>query len=256
MSLATIVGGRTVQVVQGHGPTPWSMGAGAWMYEYAKAFCFVGHPGYDLGGKVGDPLYSPVSGRVTVAGGTSYYTDIRYGARAGTGQLTITLDNGHVLILGHMQRITVRVGQRVTPGMHVGEMGTNNGAHVHVEYRIPDNTCSAGQRIVDPARFLTGDLHVPPATPTTPQPMPGDGGYWPSQPGGGTGGTWGGSRPSRAYSNDFAGLVRRIADAEAFTPYGGSFGPYLVDNARAILVRATVIALGAIMLREAIGRGV
>lgn len=136
------------------GPTEWSQGAGAWMYGYASAYGVEGHTGIDYSMNLGGMLYAPASGTVEIAGGTPYFTDERYGATPGTGELYIRLDNGDVLILGHMQHIGVNVGDRVTAGTYVGQSGTYNGGHVHVEYRTPDPSTDSGWRIVDPRTYL------------------------------------------------------------------------------------------------------
>jgi len=53
-----------------------------------------------------------------------------------------------------MHQIDVKVGDKVTAGQYVGLSGTENGAHTHVEYRIPDSSTSSGQRLVDPRDYL------------------------------------------------------------------------------------------------------
>jgi murein DD-endopeptidase MepM/ murein hydrolase activator NlpD len=69
------------------------------------------------------------------------------------------MDNGDQVILGHMSQITVPVGTRVGPGMAVGKSGSDNGAHVHVEYRrkTPGAT-SSGYTIIDPRTALGGNF--------------------------------------------------------------------------------------------------
>jgi hypothetical protein len=82
----------------------------------------------------GTPLYSPVNGKVTVAGGTSAYTFYGNG-QPGVGHLQIETDDGNIVILGHMGRIVVDVGQRVSVGEFVGLSGGDNGDHLHLETR-------------------------------------------------------------------------------------------------------------------------
>jgi murein DD-endopeptidase MepM/ murein hydrolase activator NlpD len=127
------------------------------MDGYAGGLGVDGHAGIDYSMNPGSKLYVPVSGTVITTGGRPYYTDSRYGSRPGTGELRIKLDNGDELILGHMQSINLKVGQRVTPGTLAGLSGTNNGGHVHVEYRqyAPGKT-STGYMALDPRKMLVG----------------------------------------------------------------------------------------------------
>src|SRR5690606_11093983 len=130
-SLETMFCGASKLLTQDFGLTDFAKGAGAWMYGYASSLGVQGHAGLDYGMVPGESLYSPVSGTVIIAGGSGYYTDERYGNQPGTAELRIKLDNGDEVILGHMPRINVQVGQRVQPGQFVGQSGTYNGGHVH-----------------------------------------------------------------------------------------------------------------------------
>ena len=152
-------------ITQEFGPTDWSQGEGAWMYNYAKDYGMTGHTGVDYGMVPGEMLYSPVAGTVEVAGGSGYFRDDR-GDAPGIGELRIKLDNGQEVILGHMEYIGVKVGDRITPGQYVGKSGTANGGHVHVEYRIPDPSTNSGWRIVDPRAYLNGSFSSPVVTTT------------------------------------------------------------------------------------------
>lgn len=159
--IAAIFDGTIPNISQEFGPTEWSMGEGAYMYTYATEYGMnpPGHTGIDYGVELDTKLYSPVAGTVKIAGGTPYFrsTDKLDGSGVslpGTGELSIMLDNGDELILGHMHQIDVKVGDKVTAGQYVGLSGTENGAHVHVEYRIPDTSTSSGQRLVDPREYL------------------------------------------------------------------------------------------------------
>lgn len=118
-----------------------------------------GHSGRDYNTPYGSKLYSPVSGTVIVAGGTAfYYNDGRPGV-AGEGDLRIQLDNGDIVVLGHMSRINVQVGQRIDANTFVGLSGRENGDHVHVEYRLYDPSWNGNPehlRLVDPASALQG----------------------------------------------------------------------------------------------------
>jgi murein DD-endopeptidase MepM/ murein hydrolase activator NlpD len=118
------------------------------------------HPGLDVAMPNGTTLYMPtgMTGVVQVASGANGYGYDPSGGVArsgdGTGELRILLSNGHILLLGHMQRIFFSPGQQVTGGMALGLSGTaGSGAHVHMEYRIPGAT-STGWVAVDPRQYL------------------------------------------------------------------------------------------------------
>jgi murein DD-endopeptidase MepM/ murein hydrolase activator NlpD len=160
--IAAIFGGTGVpSVTQEFGPTAFSAGAGASMYGYATEYGMnpPGHTGVDYGIGLDGKLYSPVDGTVEIAGGTPYFrsTDRLDGngvSLPGTGELLIRLSNKDALVLGHMHKIEVKVGDHVTAGQYVGLSGEENGPHVHVEYRIPDSSTVSGERLVDPRDYL------------------------------------------------------------------------------------------------------
>jgi murein DD-endopeptidase MepM/ murein hydrolase activator NlpD len=157
-NVAAIFGGSPPRISQEFGKTAFSQSTkGQSMYGYVGGLGVQGHAGIDYSMNPGSKLYVPVSGTVITTGGRPYYTDSRYGTRPGTGELRIKLDNGDELILGHMQSINLKVGQRVTPGTLAGLSGTNNGGHVHVEYRqyAPGKT-SRGYLALDPRKMLVG----------------------------------------------------------------------------------------------------
>ena len=154
--LATIWGGGDMPIAQEFGDTDYARGNP--LYDYSRQFGVSGHTGLDIGLAHGTPLYAPAGGTVVVAGGSGYYAD-ETGRHdpATSGELRLRLDSGHELILGHLSRIAVRVGQRVGPGEPVGWSGTvgqGNVAHLHLEYRVPDRATTSGWRIVDPRPYL------------------------------------------------------------------------------------------------------
>jgi murein DD-endopeptidase MepM/ murein hydrolase activator NlpD len=160
VGLASLFGGQGYGTSQGFGRTPFSTGAGAGIYDFGSEFGLDGdsHTGWDIATPDGTPFYMPagLSGTVSIAGGSGVYTDDRKGNAPGTGELRITLDNGTILILGHNSGIDVRAGQRVTAGMLLGRTGVANGAHLHLEVRVPDSSLPHGYRIVDPATLFGG----------------------------------------------------------------------------------------------------
>lgn len=155
-ALSMIWGGAMKPLTQEMGLTDFARGEGAWMYGYSNSVGVQGHAGLDYGMNPGETLRSPVSGTVIIAGGSGYYKDDRLGNAPGTGELRIKLDNGDELILGHMQQISVRVGQRVNPGDFVGLSGyAGTGGHVHIEYRTPTpGKTSSGYTALDPRQAL------------------------------------------------------------------------------------------------------
>lgn len=149
-----IFGGKQWRVSQGHGPSEWSLGAGAYMYEYAKGVGVNGHPGIDYAMPAGTQVYIPKNGTVIRAGGSGSYYDVN-GDRPGAGELRIQTSDGHLIIFGHMRNIPWKVGQQVTAGQLAGLTGSLNGDHLHLEVRVPGNT-STGWQAVDPEQYFSG----------------------------------------------------------------------------------------------------
>ncbi|MDF1854319.1 M23 family metallopeptidase [Pseudooceanicola sp.] len=87
------------------------------------------HAGVDFAGPVGTPLYSTGDGVVVHAGWLSGY-----------GRLVkIKHEFGIETRYAHMSRIAVKVGQRVSRGDRIGDMGASGrvtGPHVHYEVRV------------------------------------------------------------------------------------------------------------------------
>lgn len=90
-----------------------------------------GHNGVDLAGPVGTPLRAAAAGTVIVAsvggygGGYGNYVVIRHA-------------NGTQTLYGHMNTISVSVGQTVNRGQYIGGLGNtgrSTGPHIHFEVR-------------------------------------------------------------------------------------------------------------------------
>lgn len=135
------------------------------------------HTGIDVTGPIGETLYSPISGTVVCAGtgvGQGAYGsscaafEYTLGAKTGSsGRFEILHDDGRrSLILGHVLRSLVRVGEHVSPGQPVAELGGQNGPHIHVEARIWQN---GNYTIVDPRQAFGGGTSYP-GTVDIPQP--------------------------------------------------------------------------------------
>ena len=88
------------------------------------------HPGIDLSGSYGTPIYATAEGTVLRAGWNS----------GGYGNL-VEIDHGRGISTryGHMSAILVSAGQHVTRGEQIGRMGStgrSTGNHLHYEVRI------------------------------------------------------------------------------------------------------------------------
>lgn len=147
-------------ISQGHGPSEFSRANASW-YTYAAGVGVEGHPGIDVTMPDGSALYSPGGGTVLAAGGTGSYRYDRAADGPGRGELRIQLDNGDIVIMGHMSGINVRAGQRINAGQAVGRSGmAGTGDHLHLEVRVKGNT-SSGWQAVDPQQYFSGTSFSP-----------------------------------------------------------------------------------------------
>jgi murein DD-endopeptidase MepM/ murein hydrolase activator NlpD len=151
--LSLIWGDLNFPISQEYGHTDYSLSHPD-KYAYGALYGLDGraHPGIDIGMPAGTWLYSPVDGTVLIAGGNPFYSF--YGnTQFGVGELMIQTDAGDQVILGHLGRIAVSPGQRVTTGQFVGLSGGDNGDHLHLEVRL------GGYHIVDPRQsFLVAAI--------------------------------------------------------------------------------------------------
>ena len=87
------------------------------------------HKGSDFAGPTGTPIYSTADGVVIHAGWSSGY-----------GRLVkIQHEFGIETRYAHMSKIRVKVGQRVSRGQRIGDMGNtgrSTGTHLHYEVRV------------------------------------------------------------------------------------------------------------------------
>jgi murein DD-endopeptidase MepM/ murein hydrolase activator NlpD len=107
-------------------PVPGYNPSGSWgKYPVSRK----NHPALDFAVPRGTRVGSPVSGRVVVAGWDS----------GGFGNsVRIQGDDGRYWILGHLDAVKVRMGQRVSAGQYVGPSGSSGrstGPHLHLESR-------------------------------------------------------------------------------------------------------------------------
>lgn len=145
-------------ISQEFGRTDFSVSHASW-YSFGLDYGLDGaaHSGLDIAMPAGTLLYSPIDGVVVISGDTPYYTFYGNG-EPNVGELLLQTDDGNQVILGHMSRIAVNVGDRVHIGQFVGLSGGYNGDHVHLETRELQQ--GGGYRIVDPrASFLVGILN-------------------------------------------------------------------------------------------------
>ncbi|MES2375942.1 MAG: M23 family metallopeptidase [Bacteroidota bacterium] len=99
------------------------------------------HPGIDFTGNRGDVAKCTANGRVVSAGWNGGYGNCVRVAHA----------NGYETLYGHLSRITVSVGQKLSVGDKVGEVGStgrSTGTHLHYEVR-------QNGKPVNPVKFLT-----------------------------------------------------------------------------------------------------
>jgi murein DD-endopeptidase MepM/ murein hydrolase activator NlpD len=105
------------------------------------------HQGIDLAAPVGTPIYATADGVVSEAGYNS----------GGYGNL-IKVDHGRGIETryGHLSRILVNPGQRITRGQligHMGSTGRSTGSHLHYEVRIDG-------RAVNPIPFMKSNDYL------------------------------------------------------------------------------------------------
>jgi len=105
------------------------------------------HPGIDLAGSYGTPIYATADGTVLRAGWNS----------GGYGNL-VEIDHGRGITTryGHMSAILVSPGQHITRGQQVGRMGStgrSTGNHLHYEVRIDG-------KAVNPIPFMKSTDYV------------------------------------------------------------------------------------------------
>ncbi|MDF2432732.1 MAG: hypothetical protein JWP44_2363 [Mucilaginibacter sp.] len=99
------------------------------------------HPGIDFKGHKGDEAKCTANGKVVFAGWYGGYGNC----------VRIAHTNSYETLYGHLSRIVVNVGQEVTVGQKIGEVGStgrSTGTHLHYEVR-------KNGKAVNPISFLT-----------------------------------------------------------------------------------------------------
>lgn len=98
------------------------------------------HEGQDLAGDYGSPIYSTADGTVTFAGWENGYGRL----------IKVQHAFGIETRYGHLSQIEVNVGQKVSRGEKIGDMGNSGrstGTHLHYEVRLSGNA-------VNPMTFI------------------------------------------------------------------------------------------------------
>ena len=104
------------------------------------------HEGVDMAGPVGTPIHATGDGVVIFAGRQGAYGNL----------VKIRHELGTETRYGHMSRIRVKTGQRVSQGDLIGDMGNtgrSTGPHLHYEVRV-------NGRAVDPMSFIKAASNV------------------------------------------------------------------------------------------------
>lgn len=104
------------------------------------------HEGMDMAAPTGTPVYAPGDGVVTHASRQGAYGNL----------IKIQHELGTETRFGHLSRIRVKVGQRVSQGDLIGDIGNtgrSTGPHLHYEVRM-------NGRAVDPMSFIKAAENV------------------------------------------------------------------------------------------------
>jgi len=104
------------------------------------------HAGQDLAGPRGTPIYSAAPGTIKSAGWQRGYGKV----------IKIRHAFGYETVYAHLNKIRVKVGDRVERGDRIGDMGNtgrSTGTHLHYEIRI-------GGKPVNPAKYIEAARNV------------------------------------------------------------------------------------------------
>lgn len=104
------------------------------------------HQGIDMAGPVGTPIYATGDGVVTFAGWQRGYGNL----------IKIQHAVGTETRYGHLSKINVKVGQKVSRNSHIGAMGNtgrSTGPHLHYEVRVDG-------KAVNPMSFIKAAQNV------------------------------------------------------------------------------------------------
>jgi murein DD-endopeptidase MepM/ murein hydrolase activator NlpD len=122
----------------------WTSGFG--MRQDPKGWGTRMHEGSDMAGAYGTPIYATADGTVTHAGWSNGYGRL----------IKIQHAFGIETRYGHLAQIRVSVGQKVSRGERIGDMGNSGrstGTHLHYEVRL-------GGKAVNPMTFIKAANNV------------------------------------------------------------------------------------------------
>lgn len=104
------------------------------------------HAGMDFSANIGTPIYATGNGTVTKAGWQSGYGRV----------VVINHGFGYETLYAHMNKINVRVGQKVNRGETIGEVGNSGkstGPHLHYEVHLKG-------KVMNPVNYYFMDLNA------------------------------------------------------------------------------------------------
>ncbi len=104
------------------------------------------HEGIDMAGPVGTPIVAPANGTVIFAGWQSGYGNV----------VKVRHPTNLETVYGHLSKIRVKVGQSLSRGDRIGDMGNtgrSTGPHLHYEVRV-------GGSPVNPMTFIKAAQNV------------------------------------------------------------------------------------------------
>ncbi|MFI7026298.1 M23 family metallopeptidase [Micromonospora sp. NPDC049900] len=118
------------------------------------------HRGIDLAAPTGTPILAAAAGTVTSAQCTSPFCDRPGSFNVPGCGLAVEIDHGDGVgtTYCHASSLSVRVGDRVTAGQHIGQVGStghSSGPHLHFQVHQPAPPISNATTI-DPVPFLRG----------------------------------------------------------------------------------------------------
>ncbi|MFC3570276.1 DUF5930 domain-containing protein [Paracoccus simplex] len=104
------------------------------------------HEGIDMAAPVGTPVYATAEGKVIFAGWQRGYGNL----------IKIQHELGTETRYGHLSKIRVKAGQKISRGSRIGDMGNtgrSTGSHLHYEVRV-------NGRAVNPMSFIKAAQNV------------------------------------------------------------------------------------------------
>lgn len=106
-------------------------------FVITQGFWFF-HPGIDIDGKTGDPVYPISVGKVEAVQHYRFFINSEIATRDYGNAVLVDHGNGYKSLYAHLSKIYVEEGQEVTTDTELGEMGStghSTGDHLHLEIR-------------------------------------------------------------------------------------------------------------------------